>query len=168
MRSFQFDDVVAVSGLSLAQVEQLSATDGFPVYGPGPSDRGHAFLAPDLFNFSLAASLLEFGLGIPSIRDVIAGLGPCELDGASKLPVEMFPGQRRELFGPNLFVVRMTADGPAASLVAPNELWAGVTAFGAGASLVIDATGLAERIAAIVPRSADFSVPPRLTWPSTP
>lgn len=168
MRSFQFDDIVAVSGLSLAQVEQFSAMGGFPVYGPGLNDRGHAFLAPDLFNFSLAASLIDFGFSTLAIRDLIAGLGHCELDAESRFPIEMFPGQRRERFGPNLFVVRVTADGPAATLVAPSELWAGVTAFGAGATLVIDATGLAERIATIVPRSADFSVPSRLAQPSTP
>ncbi len=151
MRSFYPDDVVAVSGLSLLQVEELVATSGFPLYGPGLSDPGHAFLAPDLFNFGLAASLLEIGLGLLSVCDLIAGLGECERHGETGQPVEMFPGQRREVFGPSLFVVRMTEDGPRATLVTPSELWAGVTAYGASTTIVINATNLAEHIATIVP-----------------
>lgn len=151
VRSFQFDEVVAVSGLSRAQVDRLVATAGFPVYGPGTEDRAHPFLAPDLFNFSLAAALLKMGLSVPAIRDVVAGLGSCERSPSSNLPIELFPGQRREKFGPSLFVVRVAEDGARATLVTPGELWAGVAAYGAHAAIVIDATGLAERIAASVP-----------------
>lgn len=149
MRSFRIDELAAVGGLAREQVEHLVGDPGFPVYGPAREGAKPVFVAPDLFNIGLAGALHRLGLGLSTTREVVAGLGPCEID-AQGWPIEMFPGQRREKFTPCLIVVRPVGSGFAASLVSPSELWAAIAAYDAGASLVIDATALAERIARAV------------------
>ena len=149
MRSFQIEDLAAVGGLDRDQAEQLLGDPGFPVYGPESTEAEQLFVAPDLFNIGLAGALHRLGLCLTAIRDVVASLGPCEVD-AQGWPIEMFPGQRREKFTPCLIVVRPVGHRYATSLVSPSELWAAIAAYDAGASLVVDATALAERIARAV------------------
>ena len=149
MRSFHVDALAAIGGLDREQVEELVGDPGFPVYAAARSGADRLFVAPDLFNIGLAGALHRLGLNLFAIRDVVVSLGACEID-AQGWPSEMFPGQRREKFTPALIVVRPVGGAFAASLVSPSELWAAIAAYDAGASLVVDATALAERIARAV------------------
>lgn len=144
MRTFRIEEAVAFCGLGRTRIERLVADPRFPAYGTGDT-----LLAADLFDLALAGALHRLGLSWPAVRGLVAGLGRCALDPGTGVPVEVFPGQRRVDFAPCLFVLRASAGGPVATLVSPDQLWAGIAAYGTAIGLVVDASALAERIAAL-------------------
>ncbi|WP_336801742.1 hypothetical protein [Kaistia sp. MMO-174] len=67
-------DVVALSGLSRAQIDLLISRHGVAVRGRAAPGEGRRFVKADALRFAIAGELARLGLNQPRISDALASL----------------------------------------------------------------------------------------------